>query len=127
MVAQPPVINSGENSLVDPLVLAALIAGIPATISAVAAIRNAGKITKATDQLTPSNGHTIAAMIEDMWLAIDDAADEREDMRKTDAEHDHRLRVLRNEVHQHFVEEKGVCSVCLSLIDSTDDVHGEPI
>ena len=50
--------------MIDPIVIAAAIGGIPATISAVAAAVAARNSHKVRHQVTPSNGNNLATIVE---------------------------------------------------------------
>ena len=115
----------------DPLIVSSIVAAIPATMAAVAAFRAA---TRNEKQLTPSNGHTIAQMVEELWNELTDAKadinhaeDDREAIRQDLAAHDHRLQELSDDFQQHW--RTGICPECLKPISMPvdPDVGGHPI
>lgn len=91
--------------------IAAISTGIPATIAAWASLKNKAKQDK---QMTPSNGHTLIEMIEDVWGEIALARQHREELAGTDA-------TLRDELHTHderlqgVEHHLGICDDCMSI------------
>lgn len=114
----------------DPLLASSLVAAVPATIAAIAALYSSLKNQR---QLTPSNGHTVAQMVEELWdeltdakVDIDSAEDDRASMRKELREHDERLQGLSHDVQSHW--RTGVCPQCKAIIQlDQDDVDGTPV
>lgn len=88
----------------------AIIAAIPASIAAYASLKNKSKSDK---QLTPSNGHTLIHMIEDIWEEITEARlhrerleDEDETLRGELYTHDERLQGMERKMEKHWPAEE---------------------
>ena len=114
----------------SPEIVVALIAAVPATIAAFASWTNKKKQDR---QLTPSNGHTVVQMIEDIWAEITIAKQHRDQL-------DIKDETLRGEIHAHanrlkrmdekwnhkWEEHEGVCPQCLTLTDGEDPKQEDP-
>lgn len=92
----------------EPEIWVALIAAIPATIGAIAAIRNRRTAKK---QLTPSNGTSLVKMIEDIWDEINYARDHRKMLDELLVTHSERIETIEDRF-------KYVCPRCLTLLDA---------
>lgn len=91
------------------LIIAAAIAAIPATI---AAINSKRSLVINRKQLTPSNGHSVVEMIEELWDALARADEDRDSMHDQLDDHDDRLR----DVQAHMYHQ-GVCENCGAITE----------
>lgn len=112
----------------------ALIIGLAslgaALIAAIAAIAAAWLTRQNQQQLQPSNGHTVAAMIEDLWKRIAHADEDREYLHNRDAElhdelreHDDRLKQVQNEMEEARRWE--ICPHCLQIVHTESHTHDD--
>lgn len=84
------------SSIADPLVVAALVAAVPSSIAAYAALRANHKVS------TNGSKKSIGMLVEDMNVKLD--------------RHVNDLQAHCREAHKHVLNAEGVCTLCGNLV-----------